>query len=63
MKLFRYVDSNREKTGIVIDEVLYDTSAFGEDFNEHFFETGGLKRLQSFVEDNKGKLQIGRAHV
>src|SRR6476659_1516191 len=57
MKLIRYGEINKEKTGIVINDVMYDASSFGEDYNEHFFETGGLKRLQQFVESNKNKLQ------
>ena len=57
MKLIRYGELNKEKTGIVIDDVMYDTSSFGEDYNEEFFETDGLKRLQQFVESNKTKLQ------
>jgi 2-keto-4-pentenoate hydratase/2-oxohepta-3-ene-1,7-dioic acid hydratase in catechol pathway len=57
MKLIRYGELNKEKTGVVIDNVMYDTSAFGEDYNERFFETDGLKRLQQFIESNKNKLQ------
>lgn len=57
MKLIRHGEINKEKTGIVIDDVMYDTSAFGEDYNEQFFETDGLKRLQQFIETNKNKLE------
>jgi len=57
MKLIRHGEVNKEKTGVIIDNAMYDTSAFGEDYNEHFFETEGLKRLQQFIESNKGKLQ------
>src|SRR3954467_15027588 len=57
MKLIRYGELNKEKTGVVIDDVTYDTSLFGEDYNEHFFETDGLKRLQKFIESNKDKLE------
>jgi 2,4-didehydro-3-deoxy-L-rhamnonate hydrolase len=58
MKLIRFGDSNREKTGIVIEDVFYDTSSFGEDYNEQFFASGGLTRLQQFVDSNKGKLPL-----
>ena len=34
----------------------YDASALGEDYNEQFFESGGLERLKAFVEKNKGTL-------
>ncbi|AYD48445.1 fumarylacetoacetate hydrolase family protein [Arachidicoccus soli] len=56
MKLIRYGQVGKEKTGIIIDDVKYDTSAFGEDYNERFFENDGLKRLKKFVEENKANL-------
>ncbi|MGX5687777.1 fumarylacetoacetate hydrolase family protein [Arcticibacter tournemirensis] len=56
MKLIRHGELNKEKPGVIINEVYYDASAFGEDFNESFFETGGLARLQNFVKENKDKL-------
>jgi 2,4-didehydro-3-deoxy-L-rhamnonate hydrolase len=57
MKLIRHGELNKEKPGVIIDEVYYDVSAIGEDFNETFFESGGLSRLESFLEVNKGKLE------
>lgn len=57
MKLFRYGELNKEKPGLLIDDVYYDVSAFGEDFNETFFESDGLSRLRTYLEMNKGKLQ------
>lgn len=56
MKLIRYGQVGKEKTGVIIDDVKYDTSAFGEDYNEKFFENDGLKRLKKFVEENKANL-------
>jgi 2-keto-4-pentenoate hydratase/2-oxohepta-3-ene-1,7-dioic acid hydratase in catechol pathway len=56
MKLIRFGEINKEKTGIIINDEYYDTSSFGEDYNEHFFETDGLTRLQKFIESNKDKL-------
>ena len=56
MKLIRFKEIGKEKTGIIIGDDYYDTSLFGEDYNEHFFETDGLNRLQKFVESNKGRL-------
>ncbi|HEY9341367.1 MAG TPA: fumarylacetoacetate hydrolase family protein [Hanamia sp.] len=56
MKLIRFGEINKEKTGIIINDEYYDTSSFGEDYNEHFFETDGLNRLQKFIESNKDKL-------
>ena len=56
MKLIRYGDLNKEKTGIILDDKMYDTSGFGEDYDEHFFETNGLERLALYVQDNKSSL-------
>jgi 2,4-didehydro-3-deoxy-L-rhamnonate hydrolase len=53
MKLIRFGAPGKEKTGIIINDKKYDTSAFGEDYDERFFETDGLSRLNSFVEANK----------
>lgn len=57
MKLIRHGLLNKEKPGIVIDNTNYDLSAFGEDYNEQFFETDGLKRLEKYVTDNKNSLK------
>lgn len=56
MKLIRFGELNKEKPGVIIDEVYYDVSALGEDFNETFFESDGLTRLENFLEVNQGKL-------
>ena len=56
MKLIRHGALNKEKPGVILDDVYYDASAFGEDFNEQFFETDGLARLVSFIETSKAKL-------
>lgn len=56
MKLIRFGELNKEKPGLIIDEAYYDCSSFGEDYNELFFETGGLERLEKFVEENKNNL-------
>ncbi|MDO6429904.1 fumarylacetoacetate hydrolase family protein [Flavitalea sp. BT771] len=56
MKLIRHGELNKEKTGIVLFDKYYDTSSFGEDYNEQFFESGGLARLKAYVEQNKGSL-------
>ncbi len=56
MKLVRFGDVNKEKTGVVINGTMYDTSAFGQDYNEQFFETDGISRLQKFVDEKKDAL-------
>src|ERR1700761_1955648 len=60
MKLIRFGNPGKEKTGVIINDTRYDTSAFGEDYNEQFFENDGLTRLKKFLADNEGKLpQVG----
>jgi 2-keto-4-pentenoate hydratase/2-oxohepta-3-ene-1,7-dioic acid hydratase in catechol pathway len=56
MKLIRFGELNNEKTGIIIDDEYYDTSVFGLDYNEDFFDTDGLSQLKKFVESNKDQL-------
>jgi 2-keto-4-pentenoate hydratase/2-oxohepta-3-ene-1,7-dioic acid hydratase in catechol pathway len=56
MKLIRFGHPGKEKPGIVMDDIYYDTSTFGEDYNEHFFETNGLERLQQYLNYNKKTL-------
>ncbi|HWZ04890.1 MAG TPA: fumarylacetoacetate hydrolase family protein [Mucilaginibacter sp.] len=52
MKLIRFGEPGKEKTGVMINDKKYDTSAFGEDYGELFFETDGLNRLSNFIEGN-----------
>ncbi len=56
MKLIRFGAVGKEKTGVIINDKKYDTSSFGEDYNEAFFENDGLNRLQAFLQNNEGKL-------
>ena len=56
MKLIRWGDAGHEKTGVIIDDIKYDTSAFGRDYNEDFFEKNGLAELAGFLKANEGKL-------
>ncbi|MFI5158239.1 MAG: fumarylacetoacetate hydrolase family protein [Sphingobacteriales bacterium] len=58
MKLIRFGEAGKEKTGVIINDKRYDTSAFGEDYNEQFFETDGLNRLSSFLKSNNNLPQI-----
>lgn len=57
MKLIRFGELNKEKAAVLLDGKIYDVSAINEDYNEQFFETGGLERLKAFVEANRASLQ------
>ncbi len=64
MKLFRFGEAGKEKPGVIINDKRYDTSAFGEDYNEQFFETDGLNRLADFIKNNNlpevsGDIRLG----
>ncbi|MDP9076044.1 MAG: fumarylacetoacetate hydrolase family protein [Bacteroidota bacterium] len=52
MKLIRFGEAGKEKTGVIINDKKYDTSAFGGDYGEAFFENDGLTRLSNFLEDS-----------
>jgi len=56
MKLIRWGSADQEKTGVIINDRWYDTAAFGEDYNEQFFQTDGLNRLEEFLKTNEGTL-------
>jgi len=56
MKLIRWINGSKTATGVIIGEDYFDTSSFGEDYNEEFFENEGLDRLQKFVESDKERL-------
>lgn len=50
MKLIRFGNAGEEKPGIQLpDGTNLDVSAFGEDYNEHFFGTGGTSRLKAWL--------------
>ena len=63
MKLIRFGEINKEKPGIIVNDEYYDTSSFGEDYNEQFFETDGLNRLQKFIESVKDQLPKVSKHL
>ena len=56
MKLIRFGEFEKERPGVVLHERMYDVSPFGEDYDENFFKTDGLKRLQVFVKQNQDRL-------
>jgi 2-keto-4-pentenoate hydratase/2-oxohepta-3-ene-1,7-dioic acid hydratase in catechol pathway len=50
MKLIRFGEWGQEKPGLQLpDGTRIDASGFGEDYNEHFFATDGLARLQAWA--------------
>jgi 2-keto-4-pentenoate hydratase/2-oxohepta-3-ene-1,7-dioic acid hydratase in catechol pathway len=53
MKLLRFGAPGAEKPGILINNEIFDISAFGEDIGEKFFETDGIKRLADWLKKNQ----------
>lgn len=58
MKLIRFGEPNKEKPGILSGDTRYNLSLFGEDYNETFFATDGLSRLQTFIQSNQQNLPV-----
>lgn len=56
MKLIRFGEQGKERPGLIMGEIMYDASSFGEDYNEGFFASGGLMRLKKFVEEKQDGL-------
>lgn len=57
MKLVRFREGGKEKPGVVLNDEYYDATSFGEDWGEAFFENDGLNRLQTFLEQKRGRLR------
>ncbi|MEP7109757.1 MAG: fumarylacetoacetate hydrolase family protein [Ferruginibacter sp.] len=56
IKLFRFGNPGNEKPAVITaDGKRLNTSSFGEDYNERFFATNGIERLEKWMEKNKGK--------
>ena len=52
MKLLRFGEPGKEKPGILLNDEIVDISTFGEDYDEHFFDTDGIKRLRQWLTKN-----------
>lgn len=53
IRLFRYGPKEKEKPGVILpDGRKVDVSAFGEDYDEKFFSSGGILRLSSWLSSN-----------
>lgn len=53
MKLIRHGAVGREKPGLLLsDGTRVDSSSFGQDYSESFFENGGLDRLSRWASAN-----------
>lgn len=51
MKLIRFGETGKEKPGVLINNTCYDVSAWFQDYDEQFFENGGLAKLKQVVSN------------
>jgi len=59
MKLIRFGESGNEKPGIELaGGNRIDVSAFGEDYNENFFATNGIQRLETWLGENENSCPV-----
>lgn len=58
MKLIRFGEAGKEKPGVCIHERNYDVSGFIQDYNEAFFENGGLAHLQWMLSRYENMLPL-----
>src|SRR6202048_3918791 len=55
MKLIRFGEKGQEKPGAILkDGSRIDASAIASDYDEEFFASGGLKKLESWLSSNAG---------
>lgn len=56
MKLIRFGEPDQEKPGLLLnDGRMIDASSFEEDYTEAFFDTGGLLRLQAWLQKHEAQ--------
>ncbi|MEZ4773704.1 MAG: fumarylacetoacetate hydrolase family protein [Bacteroidia bacterium] len=59
MKLFRFGPEGKEKPGVILsNDHRIDVSAFGEDYDESFFQNNGLQRLESWLQKNASNAPV-----
>ena len=63
MKLLRFGEIGQEKTGLFLNNEIFDLSSFGEDFDEQFFGTDGIYRLRQWLTRNQANLPKAKAGV
>jgi len=57
MKLIRFGTIENEKPGVILENGEWvDTSSFGEDYDEQFFNNDGLSRLKSWLDEKAENL-------
>ena len=57
MKLIRFGEVGKEKPGVCINDENYDVSEFIKEYDEAFFEDGGLNTLRNLLENKEIMLE------
>ncbi len=63
MKLFRFGTTGRELPGLVLHDIKFDVSAFGEDYDETFFGSDGITRLKAWVNSNQNECRVVEENI
>ena len=59
MKLFRFGEVGREKPGaVLVESKRLNVSAFGHDYDEEFFATDGINRLQAWLTEHADECPV-----
>ncbi|HEY5368751.1 MAG TPA: fumarylacetoacetate hydrolase family protein [Hanamia sp.] len=53
MKLIRFGEPGKEKSGIIEGDKWYDASSFIKDYDEDFFGNNGIEQLKKIASENK----------
>jgi 2-keto-4-pentenoate hydratase/2-oxohepta-3-ene-1,7-dioic acid hydratase in catechol pathway len=51
MKLIRFGEAGKEKPGVIINDIWFDVSEYISDYDEKFFESGGLVSLKTIISE------------
>jgi 2-keto-4-pentenoate hydratase/2-oxohepta-3-ene-1,7-dioic acid hydratase in catechol pathway len=51
MKLIRFGEAGKEKPGVIINDIWFDVSEYISDYDEKFFESGGLALLKTIISE------------
>ena len=64
LKLFRFGNIGNEKPAVLTaDGKRLNVAAFGEDYNENFFATNGIERLEKWIIKNSAKCPVVPANA
>ena len=56
MKLFRFGQKGIEKPGVLYEDLYLNVSDYFDDYDEYFFETGGLEELRELLNSKANTL-------